>query len=72
MVDETQTGEVPLYGEGGEEAASMAKAAERSKAPGTAEKSGRRVTGTTETGEPVPEQAPRDQHGMADHRPSQA
>lgn len=72
MANEKQTGEVSLYGEGGEEAASMAKAADRAEAPGTAQKPGRRVSGRTGTGEPVPEQAPREQGGVADHRPSKA
>lgn len=72
MASETRAGDVPLYGEGGDEAASMAEAANRAGAPGTAEKPGRRVAGKTGTGEPVPEQAPREQHGAADRRPSQA
>ncbi len=72
MAGEKQIGEVPLYGEGEDEAASMAKAANRTEAPGTAEKPGRRVVGKTETGEPVPEHAPREQHGLADRRPSRA
>lgn len=72
MTGEKQTGDVPLYGEGGDEAGSMNKAADRAKAPGTAEKPGRRVAGKTETGEPVPDQAPREEHGVADRRPSKA
>lgn len=73
MASEEQPGEVSRYGEGGDEAASMDKAAERAKkGPGTAETPGRRVAGQTGTGEPVPDQAPRETHGVADHRPSKA
>lgn len=73
MEDETRSGEVPRYGEGGGEAASMEKAAERAKewGPGTAEAPGRTVAGKTETGEPAQQQAPRQKQGVADHRPSE-
>ena len=69
-----QSGEVPRYGEGEGEAASMDKAAERARVrgPGTAEAPGRTVVGKTETGEPAPQQAPRQEQGVADHRPSKA
>lgn len=69
-----QSGEVPRYGEGEGEAASMDKAAERARVrgPGTAEAPGRTVAGKTETGEPAQQQAPRQEHGVADHRPSKA
>lgn len=74
MMGETGSGEVPRYGEGEGEASSMDKAAERAKdrGPGTAEAPGRTVAGKTSTGEPTQEQAPRQEHGVADHRPSQA
>ena len=68
--NETQPGEVPRYGEGGGEAASMEKAAERSKGAGTTEAPGRSAV-KTEAGEPTPERAPRESHGPADHRPTQ-
>lgn len=69
-----QSGEVPRYGEGEGEAASMEKAAERAqtRGPGTAEAPGRTVAGKSETGEPAQQQAPRQTHGVADHRPSKA
>lgn len=69
-----QSGEVPRYGEGEDEAASLEKAAERARVrgPGTAEAPGRTLADETETGEPAPQQAPRQEQGAADHRPSKA
>lgn len=74
MAGETEAGEVPRYGEGGGEAASMEQAAQRAqgRGPGTAEAPGRAVAGETGTGEPAPEQAPRQTNGVADRRPSRA
>lgn len=74
MAGETGSGEVPRYGEGGGEGASMEKAARRGqeRGPGTAESPGRTVAGETGTGEPAPEQAPRQTNGVADRRPSRA
>lgn len=74
MAGETGSGEVPRYGEGGDEAASMEKAAQRSRerGPGTAEAPSRTLAGETDAGEPAPEQAPRQTNGVADRRPSRA
>lgn len=67
---ETGPDEASRYGESGGEAASMEKAAERTQGPGTAQAPARTVV-KSEAGEPTPEQAPRETHGPADHRPSQ-
>lgn len=74
MAGETGSGEVPRYGEGGDESASMEQAARRAqeRGPGTAEAPGRAVAGKTGTGEPAQEQAPRQTNGVADRRPSRA